>query len=1287
MDSPEDLSIDIAPAATGSHWSHCESVIRAFEEAWRLGREPAIEDYLPPEGAIRKALLVELVHADLEFRLKAGETTRVEKYLTTYPDLNRDPTTVIGLLASEHKLRSRCDQPVEPDEYLRRYPEYYDAFLNRLAADAAGTHAAASTLVPPDYSRWREVPGYEIDSEIGRGGMGVVFKARDPQLDRHVALKFLPPEYVHSKDRLERFLREARTASALNHPHICTIHALGEHLEHPFIVMEFVDGRTLRARFADRPGVDEVVGWLRQTAEALAAAHGAGVVHRDVKPENIMVREDGYVKVLDFGLARRLPTLSAAESDATPVSGAGAFVGTVAYMSPEQTRGATVQSPSDVFSLGIVAYQLLTRQHPFEAITPLATLTAIATSPVTSPSRLNPEISVALCDLIEAMLNKDSRLRPTAAEVASTLGGLADGAPARSVEPAPPRPIVRRQPELAALRTALADADAGRGNFLCIAGEPGIGKTTLVEDFLAELTADGAGCVLARGNCSERLASTEAYLPVIDALDSLLRGDGHGSAARLMKVLAPSWYAQVSPLAREATSDPTPAGSQQAMLRELVIFLQELARLGTVVLFFDDLHWADASTVDLLAHLGRHGAGLRVLVVATYRPTEMLLGPHPFWGVKLDLQSRGICRELTLGCLARWDVSRYLDLAFPGHAFPESFADLVYARTEGSPLFVADLLRYLTERGAVAQGDGPWRLAGDAAHLSRGLPESVRGMIQRKLDRLGDEDRRLVAMASVQGQEFDTAVVSDALGRPAADVEERLQSLDRVHGLVRQVREEELPDRTLNLRYRFVHSLYQHALFDGLSPSRRSASALGLAKSLEHRYGEASGGVAAALADLYETGRDFARAAHYFLLAARNAARVFAHHESTALSGRGLELLAFLQDAPQRDALELPLQIIRGQQVQAVEGFTARAAEQAFDRARELADALGNGADLVGQVLWGLFTIHKVRSNLDKSWEMGEALIALGWRVGDTALELQGHQAMGVTALSRGEPAVALRCMNAAVALYDPGRHGANTFMFGPDPRDVAKSYGWLALWLAGRPDEAARQCDAALRLSRDLAPSSQVMAFQFAAVLDHFRRDAVRVNEHSAIARGVAVEHGMTWWQSWGAVSSGWSLAVRGAAAEGVALVRQGIEGLKASNSLSYSTYHLGLLAEALAAQGDVDGAREALDEALVMVERIGERIWEAELYRLRGEMGLQDAELGDSNALHRAEADLARALEIAHSQEARSLELRAATSWARLRRGEPAALRRLADIYSQFTEGFDTPDLQEAKALLDAP
>jgi serine/threonine protein kinase/predicted ATPase len=1234
----------------------------------------------------------------MEFRLRSGEPVRVETYLAAHPELADDRRATLGLIAAEYELRRLHEGDMDFDEYRRRFPQYLDdlaACLHSTDDDTLGPPTGTARTTVPETPA---VPGYEILGELGRGGMGVVYKAREVSLGRQVALKFLPDEYARDPDRLERFLHEARTASALNHPHICTVHALEEHKGRPFLVLELIEGQTLHDLLASQPGVEEVSRLIGQAARALAAAHAAGVVHRDIKPENIMVRPDGYVKVLDFGLARMLPTLTRPEPSKERDTDPGAVLGTAAYMSPEQARGEPADSASDIFSLGIVLYQLATGEHPFEAESALGLLYAIATRQPVPPSRLNPDIPLALEGLIGAMLHKDARLRPTAAEVEAALAvdhGFSHPDPASTA-----RPIVRREPELKSLRAALARAAAGHGALVCVAGEPGIGKTTLVESFLAELNSPGRPCLVARGQCSERLADTEAYLPVIDALGNLLRGEGGDAATRLLKVVAPAWYAQLMPPGgtrsqppgddTESNRDPSsllPANSQQAMLREFCNFLREASRLGTVVLFFDDVHWADVSTVDLLAHLGRQALSLRLLVVVTYRPTELLLGPHPFHRVKLELQGKGACPELALDFLTRADVDRYLALAFPGHAFSDDFAELVYSRTEGSPLFLVDLLRYLRERGVISESGGRWSLARELPDLRRECPGSVRGMIERKLDRLEAGDRRLLAAAAVQGPEFDSAVVAAALNQDAADVEERLQVLDRVHGLVRLVRESEFPDRTLTLRYAFVHALYQQALYLDLTPTRRATLGAALARALEDHHG-ADSPAAAELACLYEVGRDFGRAARHFWVAAQNTARVFAHHKAIELARRGLRLLEALPETPERAMLELPLQMTLGLQLQVIQGYAAPDAERAYRRACDLCppDA-GSGPPF--PVLWGLWLFHKVRSELPRAREMADELFALAQRLRDPNLALQAHQALGITAFCRGEPAAALRHVEQATALYHPERHRTHSFLFGQDPGVICTAYGAVALWLLGHADQAQQQSANAIAMSRALSPNSQAVALFFAGMLHQLRRNAARAHTHADATCFVASEHGFSFWLAGGSVLSGWALAATGALDEGADRLRQGLRDWAATGSVTYRTYYLALLADVLARRGQVPEGLDVLAESLALVEQTGEGLFEAELHRLRGELLLQYA-ASDEPTQAEAEACFQRAGEVATRQGARALELRALMSLTRLhdRQGRGGAARsRLAECYAAFTEGFDTADLREAKALLEAP
>jgi predicted ATPase len=1276
-------------------WLALRDAVRSFENAWRQGPRPLIDTYLPSDGPLRCRVLIELVQIDLELRLKAGETARVEDYLSRYPELAADPPVLLGLIAAEHEFRRRREPGLALDHYLLRFPQYHAELPERItpptvaAMDAQPRPADVSPEATP------VVAGYTILSVLSRGGMGVVYKARQDSLDRAVALKFLAAECARDPVWLARFRREARTASALNHPHICTIYDTGECAGRPFLSMELVEGRTLETMIGRPLAVEEVARLLGQAARALAAAHAAGVVHRDIKPANLMVRDDGFLKVLDFGLARRLPESGVGPSRSTGLStDPGTRVGTILYMSPEQARAESVDAATDIFSLGLVLYELATGQHPFQADSEIGVLNAIVVQTPVPPSRLNPEVPAPLEALILHMLTKNPRLRPSAMEVETALAQLAEkssGEPGSPLVAPRSRPTVGRQQEWAALRRGFEEAVAGRGLLLCVTGEPGLGKTTLVESFLEELAASGRSWSLARGRCSERLAGAEAYLPFLDALASLLQGPGGASAAQVMKLLAPTWYVQLAPLAAD---DPSLAhtlaeaktASQERRKRELGVFLQELSRQRPLVLFLDDIHWADPSSVDLLAYLGSKCAELHLLLVLTYRPSDLLRSQHPFGPVKLDLQGRGVCREIALPFLSRDDLVHYLSLAFAGHQFPDELAVVLHARTEGNPLFMVDLLRYLRDRGVIVQDQGCWALVRAVPDLERELPESVRGMIQRKVDQLSTADRHLLMAASVQGPEFDSAVVARVLGRETVDVEERLDVLDRVHVIVRLVREQTFPDRTLTLRYGFVHVLYQNALYAALQPTRKAAWSAAAARALLGHYGEKSAGLAAELAMLFEAARDHERAADNYLLAAENAARVFAHHEAVALARRGLALLATLPDTPDRARRELSLQMTLGMQLQVAQGYAAPGAERAYARARVLHEQMEEAAPFF-PVLWGLWMYYEVRAKHGESRELAEQLFTLAQRTREPAQLLQARLAWTVTSLSLGDPAVTREHMEQGVALYDPRRHSSHASLYGQDPGVACRCIGAVALWLLGYPEQAAKRSRDGLALSRESGhPNTLALAEQYAAILGQYRREWPVVQRSAEAILAIAAEHGFTFWQACGLMMHGWALAEQGAAASGVAQLRQGLDGFLATGGGIYRPYFLALLAEALGREGQIEEGLGVLAEALALIQETDEGFNAAELHRLRGEFLLQ-RETTEATS-REAEACFRHALTIARQQQARSLELRAAMSLTRLYRKQNrhAEVRPiLAECYGWFTEGFDTPDLQEAQALLE--
>lgn len=303
----------------------------------------------------------------------------------------------------------------------------------------------------------------------------------------------------------------------------------------------------------------------------------------------------------------------------------------------------------------------------------------------------------------------------------------------------------------------------------------------------------------------------------------------------------------------------------------------------------------------------------------------------------------------------------------------------------------------------------------------------------------------------------------------------------------------------------------------------------------------------------------------------------------------------------------------------------------------------------------------------------------------DPALALQAHQALGMTAFCRGQPAVCLHNVEQVATIYNPAEHRDHSSWFGQDPGVICKSFGAVVLWLLGYPDAAKQQSEAAIRMSEDFSPTSQAVALHFAAMVHQLRREAPWVRHYAERSRAIGSEHGLSFWRAGGTVLSGWAIAISDSPSEGLARMRAGLRDWRATGSVTYETYYLGLLAEVLTLQGQQVEAQTMLEEAFPLVDRTDERFYEAELYRLRGELRLRLADSPD--ALADAEHDFRHALEIARQQEARMLELRAAASLARLdaKNDAPASASQvLAGVYGAFAEGFETADLKDARALL---
>jgi predicted ATPase len=1141
---------------------------------------------------------------------------------------------------------------------------------------------------------------YRLDERIGEGGMGEVFRAFDTRLNRPVAVKVMRAR--RRGDRaVKGFLREARAASALNHPNIVIIHEIGETPagDH-FIVQELIQGRTLRSTLKASAGpatLDTLVEVGSQIARALGAAHAGGVVHRDIKPENIMIRADGFVKVLDFGLAFHtgdedtvdLTTRTHAEADTLPAT----FTGTPSYMAPESVNGEMAGAAGDIFALGVVLYEMAAGRRPFGGLTSASVVASIVSDEPVPLGRVNRGIPPAFDELVMVMLRKEPALRPSAKEVERALAAIRESDPGEAVAPAAVRrTTVGRESQRAQLMRAYARVKQGRSLIVALTGEPGIGKTSLVEDFLPELIARGERPTIARGRCSETLAGSEAYLPILDVLDALLHRHDGPSLATVIKAVAPTWYLQVAtPSIGESTTvesalsgearQAQPAASQERMKRELGALLQEISRIQPVVLFIDDLHWADISTVDILNYLAGRFSDMRVLVVTSYRPADMALANHPFVAIRSDLQSRGLFEEIGLGFLETADVEHYLALEFPGHGFPRDFAGSIHAKTEGSPLFMVDLLRYLRDTGGIVQEKGTWIVARGVPDVPKDLPESVRGMIARKIEQVDEQDRRLLLAASVQGSEFDSAIVGEAAKMEPGEVEDRLEKLERVHVFVSRGDEQEFPDGTLTLKYRFVHVLYQNVLFASLQPTRRVTLGKAIVAALMAHYGKDAPSIAPRLAVLFETARDFAASAQFFFIAAQRAVALFGFREALSLAERGLDGLETLPEGPERLQLELGLQMIRGLALRSVKGWAAPELESTFTRARALCQQLGDPPELF-PVLWNLAFFNMIRGDLALVREQTATLMRQAEQAGRPAFLMAVHHVAGVASEFIGDFAESSRLLERAREFHMPPQHDAYNAMFGIDPGMVARAMSSRPLWALGYPDRAMARSAETIALCRS---QRQPVTFVFALIVAQgvhlYRGETAQAimlgDEIVALCREYEFPQEAEWARGFQASA----MALEGRTAEGVAQLRASLAALHALRSGLTRTMFLSLLADALLRDGRAAEGLEVIDEGFAHAERTIERGFLAELHRVRGELLLLQ---GDEAA---AEASLRQALDVSRQQQARAFELRAATSLARLLLAsgrEPGARAALEPVYRWFTEGRTTADFVAARTLL---
>ena len=773
-------------------------------------------------------------------------------------------------------------------------------------------------------------------------------------------------------------------------------------------------------------------------------------------------------------------------------------------------------------------------------------------------------------------------------------------------------PIVGRQTEVEALEQWFQRAAQGTRQLVLVSGEAGVGKTTVVDVWLARLGA-GSAVGIARGQCVEHYGEGEPYLPVLEALGQLSQEPSHRDVLTSLRRHAPLWLVQLPGLLSDTELERLQRQVQGAtaarMLRELAEALEVLTAEVSLVLVLEDLQWSDHATVELLAYLAQRRAPARLLVLGTYRPAETVLRGHPLRPMVQELCGRGQAVELCLGPLPADEVAAYVAGRLGGPV-TAPLAAFVHERTEGNALFIVNLVAHLVQQGLLDRRTGEWTLRAGSEAIVMSLPEGLRQFLVRRIEALRPEERQVLEAASVVGEAFAAAAVAAGAECPVADVEARCDALAAQHHFLEEAELTVWPDGTRAGGYRFQHALYQQVLYEQLGIVRRMQLHQRIGARLEAGYGARAGDIAAQLAVHFERGGETYRAVHYWQQAGDNAAQRHAYHEAIVSLRKGLALLATLPDSPERTQHAVTLYIALGAALQTAKGLAAPEVEQAYTQAYALCQQVGETPALV-PVLFGLWRFYGVRSQLHTARELGDTLLRLAQHGDDPALAVVAHTALGVTRLNLGALPAARLHLEEGIARYTPDQRRAPVFRMGQDPGVACRANAARVLWLLGYPEQALIHIHEALTLAHALShPFSLAWAQCWAAFIYQFRRDVPAVHEQAEAAFTVSTEQGFPQWAAYGTSLRGWALALQGQGAEGLAQVRQGIAAMRVAGAALFVPYFCAVLADVSAHLGHTEDGLQALAEAHTLVEQQEERWWEAEIHRLRGVLLLRQPE-----------------------------------------------------------------------------
>ena len=836
--------------------------------------------------------------------------------------------------------------------------------------------------------------------------------------------------------------------------------------------------------------------------------------------------------------------------------------------------------------------------------------------------------------------------------------------------------LVGREEELELLLRRWARAKAGEGRVVLLSGEAGIGKSRLSAALMEEIAAEPHTRL--RYFCSPQHTDSALY-PIIgqferaallvhsdtpqaklDKLDALLAqtSTSRQDAALLAEMLS------LPNDGRYPALEPVPEQRRQKMLAALGVQLEALARSSPVLMIVEDAHWGDPTSLEVFGRAVDRIASLRVLLIVTFRPefdAPWVGQPH--------------VTMLTINRLAERDIGTMIDRVVGNTLLPANIRKDIVERTDGVPLFAEEMTKAVLEAGSEIEA---MQTAAAVPSPALAVPASLHASLMARLDRLGPA-KELAQIGAAIGREFSQVLLAAVLRKSEPELVSALDRLMQAGLLFRNG----IPP---NATYLFKHALVQDTAYGTLLRDRRHALHARIARALEETFPDIAATQPEVLAHHFTEADLAENAVAYWQAAGQRAAERSAHAESLAHLYKGLALVRRVADPAERARRELALQLVLAPVLIATKSYSAPEVEQAYLRARDLCQQEGDVAQLFA-VNWGLWLIYQQRCEFKAARGLLDGLFAVARQSADPALLLQAHHAAWTTLLHLPELTACRTHLEAGLALYRPDAHRAHTFLYGGHDAAVCNRYTAAAtLWPLGFPEQALATAREAVSMARELShPFSLVLALVFAAMIYQHRREAEPAQEHAETAIAVCAEYGIApHLAAAGSILRGWAIAVRGQAVEGIAEICGGLAAVEPTGVRIRRPYYLALLAEASAWAGEIEQGLTALVEAARIVEETGERRWEAEIYRLTGELTL--ARRGGDRT--EAEGWFQRALDVAGCQNAKCLELRAAISLARLwrDRGKRREARELlAPVYGWFTEGFGTPDLKQAKAMLD--